>query len=45
MLDEAGSPVETLIGWSSARLAEEHAHTLAGIAGYRIVPCRRTGGR
>ncbi len=44
VLDEDGSPVETLVGWSSVQLAEEHAHTLAGIAGYRIVPCRHTGG-
>lgn len=45
VLDADGGPVETLVGWSEASLAEEHARTLAGIAGYRIVPCRRTGGR
>ncbi|KDA44869.1 hypothetical protein [Frankia sp. BMG5.23] len=26
------------------RPADEHARTLAGIAGYRVVPCRRAGG-
>ncbi|WP_157902420.1 hypothetical protein [Frankia sp. KB5] len=44
MLDADGRPVETLTGWPTARLADEHARTLAGIAGYRVVPLRHVGG-
>ncbi|TFE27389.1 hypothetical protein E0F15_16390 [Frankia sp. B2] len=44
VLDGEGNPVETLIGWSTPQLADEYARTLTGIAGYRVVPCRRAGG-
>ncbi|WP_462187761.1 hypothetical protein [Frankia sp. CcWB2] len=44
VLDRAGNPVESLIGWPVARLADEHAQTLPDIAGYRVVPLRRVNG-
>ncbi|WP_462188199.1 hypothetical protein [Frankia sp. CcWB2] len=44
VLDADGRPVETLTGWPTARLADEHAQTLPDIVGYRVVPLRRVNG-
>ncbi|WP_256789881.1 hypothetical protein [Frankia sp. AvcI1] len=44
IVDVDGQPIETLTGWPTAQLADEHARTLTGIAGYRIVPVRQVAG-
>lgn len=43
VLDEQGEQVENLVGWATEELAEQHARSLVGVAGYRVVPCRRVG--
>lgn len=40
VLDADGGVVEILVGWATARAAEDHARTLGGVESYRIVPCR-----
>jgi hypothetical protein len=45
VLDGEGNQIESLVGWATESLAEDHARTLTGIAGYRIVPCGGAGCR
>ncbi len=43
VLDEAGLPVETVVGWVTEALAEGHAQSRYEVGRYRIVPTRPPG--